>query len=337
MLIEISKTNLYNVTIRQTNANEMFFSRDQKSENKSGFYIKIARGIFMNRYEVFAKVVDCASFTKAAEELNYTQSAISQMVHTLEEELDTILIMRNRGNITLTADGMEYLPYVRSICNAHRELKEKSNEMKGLRGGRIRIGTFTSVSTSWLPKLMKAFKQKYPMVQFVLQQGEYTNISQWIKEGTVDFGFVNPIAVKELEVIPLRKDKMKAVLPVGHPFENEEEVTLQQLADEPYIQLDEGELSIPLLAFEKEGLTPDIQYKVVDDYTIMAMVEQGLGISILYSLVLKENSNRRIITKPIANPVERTIALAFKNKKTLPIASRYFIDFIIEHISEVAD
>ncbi|MFA9464484.1 MAG: LysR family transcriptional regulator [Velocimicrobium sp.] len=287
----------------------------------------------MNRYEVFVKVMECKSFTRAAEELNYTQSAVSQMIHTLEEELSTTLILRSKGGIELTADGMEYLPYIRSIANAHRELKVKNNEMQGLQGGVVRIGTFTSVSCNWLPSLMKEFKVQFPSVQFVLQQGEYTNIGQWIKEGSVDFGFINPDAVKGLTIKKLQKDEMVAILPPEHSLVNKESVSLLELAGEPYILLDEGEHSVPLAAFEQMGVKPNIEYKVYDDYSIMSMVEKGLGVSILYSLVV-ENHKKNYVIRPISTPVERTIAIAYKNKNTLPIASRYFLDFIIKEFEK---
>lgn len=283
----------------------------------------------MNRYEVFIKVLEAGSFTKAAEELNYTQSAVSQMIHTLEEELKTTLILRAKNGIELTPDGEEYLPYIRSISSAYRELAVKHREMQGLQGGIVRIGTFTSVSRNWLPEMMQQFKEKYPDVQFVLQQGEYTNIGQWIKDGSVDFGFINPDAVKGLKIVPLKTDEMLAVLPAKHPLATREKVTLQELAEEPYILLDEGEMSVPLNAFAKAGLEPNIQYKVYDDYTIMSMVEKGLGVSVLYSLLL-QNFAAGYVTRPIEAKVERTIALAYKDKKTLPVAARYFMDFILE-------
>lgn len=288
----------------------------------------------MNRYEVFIKVIDCKSFTKAAEELNFTQSAVSQMVHTLEKELSTTLVLRSRGGIELTPDGREYLPYIRSICNAHRELQVKNDEMRGLQGGMIQIGTFTSVSRNWLPERMYRFKEKYPDVQFNLRQGEYTTIGQWIKDGTVDFGFVNPLAVSGFKMIPLWRDEMKAVLPKNHPLSKKKKVSLEELSKEAYILLDEGALSVPLEAFQEKGIVPNIEYKVFDDYTIMAMVEQGLGVSILYNLVL-QGTSQKIAVKTIDTPVERTIALAYKNKETLPIASRYFMDFIIEEWREL--
>ncbi|MDO5423780.1 MAG: LysR family transcriptional regulator [Eubacteriales bacterium] len=290
----------------------------------------------MNRYRVFVKVVECGSFTKAAEELNYTQSAVSQMVHTLEEELDTVLILRSKNGAALTVDGEEYFPYIRSISHAHQELEEKFREMQGLNSGKIRIGSFTSVSRNWLPGLMKEFKERYPGVQFELFQGEYTNIAQWIKEGRVDFGFVNPEAVEGLQTIPLYQDEMVAVLPRGHALAGKDVVTLAELAKCPYILLDEGESSVPLDAFGRNGLTPDIQYRVYDDYSIVAMVEQGLGISILYKLVV-EGQAKSCVTRPVEPAVERTVAVACKNWKTLPIASRHFLDFILESFGILAE
>jgi len=286
----------------------------------------------MNSYDAFIKIIETGSFTKAAEELGYTQSAISQMVHSLEKELSTTLILRSRKGITLTPDGEEFLPYIKNIRNSHLELIEKHKEMQGLQSGLIRIGTFSSVSCNWLPGLMKDFKAQYPAVHFELHQGEYTNISNWIKEGSVDFGFVNPTAVSNLTTIPLQKDEMLAVLPMDHPLATHHNVSLEELTNEPYILLDEGELSEPLTIFHQNNLEPNIQYRVHDDYSIMAMVEQGLGLTILPKLVLNR-CPYDIVTKSMDPSVFRTISLAYKNKKVLPIASRYFIDFIIERYS----
>jgi DNA-binding transcriptional LysR family regulator len=288
----------------------------------------------VNPYYAFIKAIETGSFTKAAEELGYTQSAISQMVHSLEEELSTTLILRSRTGITLTPDGEEFLPFIKNICNSHRKLKEKQKEMEGLESGLIRIGTFSSLSCHLLPGLMKDFKEQYPAVHFELHQGDYTDISNWIKEGTVDFGFVNPKAVSNLTTIPLQEDDMLAVLPVDHPLAMQKKVSLKDLIMDPYILLDEGEISEPLTIFNQNNFEPNIQYRVHDDYSILSMIELGLGISILPELVLYR-CPYNIVTKKISPPVVRTISLAYKDKRVLPIASRYFIDFIIEKYSKI--
>ncbi len=287
----------------------------------------------MNAYHAFIKVIETGNFTKAAEELGYTQSAISQMVNSLEKELSTTLILRSRTGVTLTPDGEEFLPYIRNISNSHLELLEKQNEMKGLQRGLIRIGAFSSVACHWLPELIKDFKEQYPAVQFNIYQGEYTVISNWVKEGFVDFGFVNPEAVSKLTTIPLQEDEMLAVLPTNHSLAADNKVLMKELIAEPYILLDEGEINETVTAFHQHGLEPNIQYRVHDDYAIMSMVEQGLGISVLPKLVL-DRCPYNIVTKPILPSVMRTISLVYKDKRVLPIASRYFINFILESFRE---
>ncbi|GFI61164.1 HTH-type transcriptional regulator GltC [Clostridiales bacterium] len=282
----------------------------------------------MIRYEAFIKITETGSFTRAAESMGYTQSAISQMIKALEEELDTTLIIRSKKGIELSHDGIEFLPYIKNVHNAHKELIERRNEMRGLGSGVIRIGTLASISCNWLPWLMKEFKSKYPMAHFDLKQGEYTSVNSWIKDGSVDFGFINPDAAEGLTTVPLKRDEMLAVLPVNHKMSSLENVTLDQLADEPYILLDEGALCEPLEFFKINGLEPNIQYVVYDDYTIMSMVEEGLGISVLSSLVLNRH-HHNIVLKSISPRLERTVSLAYKNKNILPIASRYFIDFLL--------
>ena len=290
----------------------------------------------MNKYGVFIKIIETGSFTRTAEEIGYTQSAISQIVNSLEDELSTKLILRSRKGIELTPDGKEYLPYIKTIYHSYLELMEKNKEMQGLEKGIVRIGTFSSVSCNRLPKLMKEFKAQYPSVHFELHQGEYTSIAQWIKEGSVDFGFVNPQAeaVKSLQSIPLQQDEMLAVLPSNHPLTTKNKVSLKELTEEPFILLNEGQLSEPLEIFKKHNLTPNIQYRVYDDYTIMSMVESGLGISILPKLVLSR-FQYEITTKEISPPIVRTISLAYKNKSVLPIASRYFMDFIVKQCGKI--
>lgn len=282
----------------------------------------------MNSYYAFIKAIETGSFTKAAEQLGYTQSAVSQMVLSLEQELSTTLILRSRKGISLTPDGEEFLPYIRKICNSHRELIEKLNEMQGLQSGLIRIGTFSSVTCHWLPGFIKDFKERYPSVQFELHQGNYTEISNWIKEGTVDFGFVNSSTVSNLTVTPLQEDEMIAVFPTNHPLAKYSRISLKELTNEPYILLNEGIINEPLTFFEQNHFNPNIQYEVHDPYAIMSMIEQELGVSILPKLLLNR-CPYKIVSRPIYPTVVRTISLAYSDKKVLPIASRLFIDYVI--------
>lgn len=284
----------------------------------------------MNRYEVFVKVIECGSFTRAAEELGYTQSAVSQLVHTLEEELSTVLLRREKSGVELSPDGEEYMPFIRSICSAHSELRVKCDEMRGNLSGIIKVGTFTTVSRYWLPRLISEFRKKYPFVQFELLQSDYKGIEKRIRGGFIDCGFTCYKEIKGLSVTPLREDELLAVVPVGHRLAERTCVTLEELAAEPFILLDEGEWSISMDAFRAASLSPDIQYKVTDDYTVISMVEEGLGVSLLYESVLK-SEGIRVKSLRVTPPPRRTTALACRNKNTLSATARRFIDFVAEY------
>ena len=286
-----------------------------------------------SKYSIFCMVIETGSFTKTAELLGYSQSSISQHVKSLEQELGTNLINRKKNRICLTKDGEEYLAYFKAIFNAEKDLKRKKQEMKGLKNNTIKIGTFTSVSRNILPSLMKAFKEIYPEINFILKQGEYTSIQQWIKDDKIDFGFINGDVNSGLEMEILYRDKMMAVLPKNHALAKYKSISLAQLANEPFILLDEGKSSVIMNAFSKYNLSPDIEYEVYDDYSILAMVRQNLGISTMYELVLKGFENNLEI-RPIKENPQRTIALVWREWDTMSLASRSFVDFILSKKNE---
>ena len=282
----------------------------------------------ISRYGIFCRVVEQGSFTRAAAVCGYSQSAVSQNVKALEQETGVTLLRRQKDGVQLTQDGAEFYPYIQSVFQAEQALERKRQETMGLQNSIIRIGTFTSVSRNLLPPKMKAFKQRYPQVRFVLRQGEYTSIPQWIRQGDIDFGFVNQDAVEGLETRLLYEDHMLAVLPQGHPLEQEERLTLRQLSREPLILLDEGEHSVLLDAFRQAGMNPNLAYEVYDDYSILSMVRQGLGISVLYEKVVA-GFEQGLSLRPILEAPRRRVALSWLSWETMPYAARRFAEFLV--------
>lgn len=288
----------------------------------------------MNRYIALQKIIELGSFTKAAAALGYTQSAISQMIASLEEELSIKLLHRSRLGVKLTPEGADLYPFVQRAVLQYQALQEKANEIKGLETGIIRIGTVSSITCHWMPQLIRGFSALYPNVQFMLHQGDYSSIQEWIKIGAVDFGFITPPSVSGLEMVAIKDGAMLAVLPQQHPLAARAAVKLEELAKEPFILLEEGRFSEPLAVFHAQNLQPNIKYTIYDDYAIMAMVEAGLGVSILAELVLLRH-NYRIVTLPIDPPAFRTLAIGFKDKDSLPIAGKYFIEYLRENIERL--
>ena len=105
----------------------------------------------MNRYIALQKIIEVGSFTKAAEALGYTQSSISQMIASLENELSIKLLTRSRTGVKLTIEGAELYPFIERSIIQYRAMQEKANEIRGLETGIIRVGTISSITCHWMP------------------------------------------------------------------------------------------------------------------------------------------------------------------------------------------
>ncbi|MCI9262333.1 MAG: LysR family transcriptional regulator [Eggerthellaceae bacterium] len=284
------------------------------------------------KYEALKRIVERGQFSKAAQDLGYTQSALSQMMTGLEAELGLKLIDRTRTGSRLTLEGQELFPLMEQVLNAQRAVAERAAAINGLETGVVRMGTIASISAHWLPSLIRSFEEQHPDVRFVIHQGDYTLIPEWIRSGLVDFGFVNPAAVTGLQTRVLKTGAMSAVLPAGHPLARRQRVSLEELAREPFILLEEGGYYEPLEAFAACGLEPRVKFTIHDDYSIMAMVHEGLGVTVLADLIM-EKCPYPLEVRPTDPPITRTLALAYKDEARLPIAAKRFM----AHIEAAAD
>ena len=281
----------------------------------------------MHRYKAFLKVVEVGSFTKAAEQLNYSQSGISRMINDLETEWHVKLLERSRAGVRLTSDGLTLLPYARSLVAEYEKLQMQVDELNGLQSGLIRIGTFSSVATHWLPNIIKEFQKDYPHIDYELLLGDYAEIEEWVIEGRVDCGFIKLPTRPDFETIFLEEDKLLAVIPEDHPLADCEKFPIAALCDGPFILLEKGENSEVSEIFRRCGLTPKVHFTTWDDFSIMSMVESGLGVGILPQLILRRTPYR-ILTKELDVPAYRSIALAMRSKKTASLAVKRFIEYL---------
>jgi len=281
----------------------------------------------IQKYMAFIKTVECGSFTRAAETLNYSQSGISRMINDLEKEWKVSLLERGRTGVRLTSDGLTLLPFAKSVCGEYEKLQMQVNELNGLQSGLIRIGTFSSVATHWLPKIIREFQKSYPNIDYEMLLGDYAEIEHWILEGRVDCGFLRLPTHPDLETIFLEQDKLLVVLPENHALADCERFPVSSLCDYPFILLKKSAKADISEALEQWNITPNVHFTTWDDYAIMSMIESGLGISILPELILRRVPYR-VVTKELDVPAYRKIGLAIRDKKNASLAVRRFIDYL---------
>jgi DNA-binding transcriptional LysR family regulator len=288
------------------------------------------------KYQAFITVVEQGSFTRAAQELNCTQSAVSHSIDSLEQELGFSLIKRGRSGVHLTDDGERLLPAVRNLLSSAEQLSQTAAAIRGLDTGTVRIGAFTSVAVHWLPGVLKAFQQDYPNVSCMLKNGDYFDVESWLTDGSIDVGFVNvPCGVK-CECIPLMEDRLLAVLPLNSRFANYPKFPIVECEHEPFISLLESSAQDSRRALEAAGVTPNVRFYTKDDYAIIAMVENGLGMSIQPELLLKGRDDK-VQTMPLIPEAKRTIGLAIAAGDRAGPATRRFADYVVRYVTEHAN
>ena len=280
---------------------------------------------------VFEKIVELSSLTKAGEELELTQSGVSHILAGLEEELGLPLLVRSRAGARLTAEGEILMPHIRELLRSQERLEQTAAELRGVSAGTVRIGTFTSVAVHWLPGMIKDFQAQYPRVEFRLFNGDYHDVDRWLSDGSIDVGFVTLPSDLKCECVPLREDRLLAVLPEGHPLAEREVCPVKEVAELPFITLLETSDSDSRRALEAAGVRPKIRFTTKDDYAIIAMVRQGLGVSIMPELLLRGGSGG-VALRPLDPPSSRMLALAIPAGDRAGPATRRFARFAEEWV-----
>lgn len=282
----------------------------------------------LRKYIAFLRTVETGSITQAADELGYTQSAVSKMIADLENEWQVKLLTRNRAGIELTSEGVELLPAVRAVVKDCDDLGFAVSELHGLQSGLLRIGCFTSFSTSVLPGILKSFHEKYPNIRIQLAGGEYEDIADWLRRGTVDCGFLALPASPEFDARFLLRDSFVAILPEGHPMAGAPRFPTAQLTQENFVKLNESpdyELDRFLDTLPEK---PRVTYEATSDFALLAMVERGLGVSIVHDLILHPR-RYRVVRLPLDITQFRDVGIAVKKDIVPSSITKLFIEHVL--------
>jgi DNA-binding transcriptional LysR family regulator len=231
----------------------------------------------------FYHVATLGSFTKAADTTFRTQSAISQQIKNLEEELGCQLFERiGKHKLRLTSAGNRFLKFSETILERHSSLIEELNEMKGNQKGRLRVAAPFTTLFHLFPLALKHYIVKFPNVELIVLDRSQQDILDLVKNGDIDFGLVlESIVPKDLKALRWKKVRTVVITAVGHPLAKVKRVTLKQIGKYPLI--------LPPINLKYRGKLEERFQKLGIDYHIVMessnvelsslYVEMGLGIS----------------------------------------------------------
>ena len=287
----------------------------------------------LSRYKAFLAATDHGSFTKAAEELHYTTSGVSQLVASLENELSFALFTRMKKGVELTAEGKQMLPVIRGFVQQESSIFQVAAEIRGLSVGEIVIASYSSISTHWLPKVIKQFRTDYPNVRIKLMEGIRQEIVQWLDESRADVGFLTYGSDLTYDWIPLAEDRMLAVLPKDHPLAGAESYPLLRCAGENFIMPAFGRDDDVAALFERFQIEPHIVFSTLENYAALTMIENGLGMSIMNELITKKWQSD-VVMLPLDPPQSIAFGIALPSMKNASPVLRKFLEYAVRFLKQ---
>ena len=275
------------------------------------------------RCKAFVAAAESGSFTLAAEGLGYTPSGVSQLVNALEDELGFPLLRRSNRGVSLTREGEALLPVIRSLLQQEERLFQESANLRGLNTGHITIASYSSIATHWLPRVISAFEKKYPGISMELREGIRVQLAEWLNNNEVDVVFFTDTEDVPCEWRPLADVPLLALLPPDHPRAGDESFPLSACAEETFVLPAFGRDVDTMLALDRAGVEPHVRYPTVEDYSAMAMVASGLGVSIMNALLLT-NCPFELVQKPLDPPQHLTFGVGVRSWEQASPAVRKF-------------
>lgn len=285
----------------------------------------------INQLKYFCALANTRHFTRTAQEISISQSALSRSIHKLEQELGTPLFKRGSREILLTSSGQRFLIHAE---RALRELEKGRQEIESERDpdhGVISLSFMHSLGIHILPQLLSEFKQLYPHIQFNLDQDNSSVLARSLLEGKSDICLCSiMVNMEQLAWLYLYTEELFAVVPKNHPFAGRKSIDLEDLEGQPFITL-KPNYSLRILTDQFcaiSGIRPSIIFEGDDINTAASLVSAHLGVSLLPRITGIETAG--LVFLPVSFPVcKREIGLAWSTTRPLSPATHLFQQFII--------
>lgn len=283
-----------------------------------------------SRCKAFLAAAEYGTFTKAAEALSYTTSGVSQLVSALEKDFDLTLLERTRRGVEVTKSGEKLLPAIRAFVQQEERMFQVSSEIHGLDVGDISIASYSSISTHWLPQIVKKFRQDYPNIRIHLMEGIRQEVKKWLEDSGADIGFLSwGDDLTVYDWIPLADDRMLAVLPQNHPLAGNDSYPIMRCCDEDFIMPALGRDDDVAALFEKFQIEPRILFSTLENYATISMVEKGLGISVMNELITR-NWQSNVAMLPLEPPQSIKLGMVVSSMENASPAIRKFAEYVVD-------
>ncbi len=287
----------------------------------------------VRRLRYFCELARVGNFTQAAARLGIAQPALSMAIKKLEEEVGLKLINRIERQMTLTSDGRVLYKHAGLILESVQEAEREIQELKGIEAGVVQFGASSMLSSYYLPKVLIAFKQRYPGVRINLIEAGTASLQQMVLEGELDLALIRTDkAHEQVRYVELFEEQVVAFLPRSHRLATRTAISLEEFCREPLVLFREGYFLREAISrySVQQQLTLDIRFETNLIELLKSLVCSGVGISTGLSMIL--DKDEQLVAIPFKPRIPLFLGLGWKKNHYLSKASRAFLEFMQEHL-----
>jgi len=277
-------------------------------------------------------IANTKNFTKAAELVNVSQSALSQQIAKLESELGIQLFDRSGKAITLLPAGEEFIKCAERIVNDYELTVRVMDAYKHNKMGSIRIGGFPIISCYHLVEVITGFMAQYPDIKTSYEEAEDMELLENLKTGAIDACFLSSMDFEgqKLKHYDLMYDSIVAVLDESHPLANRTSLALKELKNEQFILSSDisNHYYDVVNACVKEGFELNLAFSCRDVATMFSFIKQKAGITLLSRCVAEDRAGEGLVIIPVKPMITRKVVLAARDNYEINPAINTFVDYV---------
>lgn len=275
-----------------------------------------AKPMDLRRIRHFVTLAETLNFRRAAERLHMAQPPLSVSIQKLEADLGVKLFNRDSTGVSLTPSGRAVLLEAKKLLFHSGQLRETAKSVLDGTGGTLHIGFVGSASYGMLQTLLPLYRAQYPGVELVLREATSLTIMQQLEDNTLDIGLVRVplLHSSKATLVPLQREDYIAALPCGNPLADKGLLKLADMAGESFIMYAPthaaGLHSTAMFACQQAGFIPRVTQQAVQVQTVLALVESGLGVALVPSVMQRFVSEKIVYRAFVDFPTEAVIGLS---------------------------
>lgn len=280
--------------------------------------------LFLKQIQYFMAVAACKHFTRAANQLFVSQSALSQQITKLENDLGIKLINREKHPIELTPAGQDFMRYAEKILNEVTNLRQQMHKYLPLEKRTIYLGMITGLGNIKIADILTSFNSQYPSINFTITNKLSKELCKLLQEGSLDLAlFAAPYDIDryDFDLYPLEDEEFVLITPANHPLAQKSTIHLAEAANEPFIFPTPDNVSYDIFSNEcsKAGFSPKILSECNGPGRRLDLVKAGLGIALISISGLQYYHSTSIAVVRLEEPFYKQIILArTKTEKSSP-------------------